>query len=44
MKGAVVPAGDATSDEELSTRLQATMRAAKQREGSTYVVWQAGLA
>jgi len=44
MKGAVVSAVDAASDDELSTRLQATMRAAKQREGSTYVVWGPGIA
>jgi PleD family two-component response regulator len=43
MKGAVVPATGATGEDELSTRLQVTMRAAKQREGSTYVVWGPGL-
>ncbi|HUS68758.1 MAG TPA: response regulator [Kofleriaceae bacterium] len=44
MKGAVVPATGATGEDELSTRLQVTMRAAKQREGSTYVVWGPALA
>jgi CheY-like chemotaxis protein len=44
MKGAVVSAAGAAADDELSTRLQVTMRAAKQREGSTYVVWGPALA
>ena len=43
MKGAVVHAAGAAGEDELSTRLAAAMRAAKQREGSTYVVWEPGL-
>ena len=43
MKGAVVSATGAADEDELSTRLAAAMRASKQREGSTYVVWGPGL-
>jgi CheY-like chemotaxis protein len=44
MKGAVVSAAGAAGEDELSTRLAAAMRASKQREGSTYVVWGPALA
>ena len=44
MKAAVVPLAGVASEDQLGSRLAGTMRASKQQEGSTYVVWRPDLA
>lgn len=44
MRAAVVPLAGVASEDELGSRLAATMRSAKRQEGSTYVVWRPDLA